>query len=131
MRIGELAKATGVSTRALRYYEEQGLLPAVRLGNGYREYGEQAVLRVAFIQDLYSAGLPSEVIRKILPCSSGQHPTGDCSALYEQVRQVRDRLARQEQLIAQRRAMLDSYLSGIASPGDLTGPRPVTPAGSI
>jgi DNA-binding transcriptional MerR regulator len=27
-----------VSTRTLRYYEEHGLLPAVRLGNGYREY---------------------------------------------------------------------------------------------
>lgn len=36
MRIGELARTTGVSTRALRYYDEQGLLPAERLTNGYR-----------------------------------------------------------------------------------------------
>jgi hypothetical protein len=45
MRIGESAKATEVSTRSLRYHEEQGLLPAERLANGYREYDEQAVRR--------------------------------------------------------------------------------------
>lgn len=123
MRIGELAKVTGVSTRALRYYEEQGLLSAVRLGNGYREYDDQAARRVAFIQDLYSAGLPSEVIREIIPCAGGEHPTGDCSALQDRVRKVRDRLARQEQLIAQRREMLESYLSGTAAPADMTGLR--------
>ncbi|WFE65057.1 MerR family transcriptional regulator [Micromonospora sp. WMMD714] len=122
MRIGELARRTGVSARSLRYYEQQGLLTAVRLGNGYREYDEQAVLRVAFIQDLYGAGVPSEVIREILPCSSGRHPTGDCSALYERVRQIRDRLAQQERLIGQRREMLDSYLSGAASPADIAVP---------
>ncbi|MEU4156941.1 MerR family transcriptional regulator [Actinoplanes sp. NPDC026670] len=116
MRIGELAKAAGVSARALRYYEEQGLLAAERRGNGYREYGDQAVGQVAFIQDLYSAGLPSEVIREILPCAGEAGPTGDCAALMAKVQEVRDRLARQEQQVAQRREMLDRYLSGVAAP---------------
>ncbi|MCZ9340439.1 MerR family DNA-binding transcriptional regulator, partial [Streptomyces sp. TRM76130] len=56
MRIGELAAATGVSTRSLRYYEAQGLLSVERLANGYREYDERAVRQVALIQDLYRAG---------------------------------------------------------------------------
>jgi DNA-binding transcriptional MerR regulator len=116
VRIGELAKVTGVSTRALRYYEEQGLLPAVRRGNGYREYDGQAAPRVAFIQDMYRAGLPSEVIREIIPCAGGDRPAGDCAALLDRIRQVRDRLADQEQLIAKRREMLESYLSGAAAP---------------
>ncbi|MFC4071374.1 MerR family transcriptional regulator [Actinoplanes subglobosus] len=116
MRIGELAKAAGVSTRALRYYEEQGLLPAERRGNGYREYGEEAVRLVAFIQDLYSAGLPSEVVREILPCAGTAGPTGDCGALQARVREVRDRLARQERQITDRREMLDRYLSGVETP---------------
>jgi len=130
MRIGELAKVTGVSTRALRYYEEQGLLPAARRGNGYREYDEQAVPRVAFIQDLYRAGLPSEVIREIIPCVGGEQPTGDCSGLVDRVRQVRDRLAQQEQLIAQRRQMLESYLSGAAAPAAMTRHAPEVPIAS-
>jgi len=40
MRIGELATRTGVPTRMLRYYEEQGLITPRRLANGYREYDD-------------------------------------------------------------------------------------------
>ena len=116
MRIGELARVTGVSTRSLRYYEEQGLLPAERRGNGYREYDEQAVRQVAFIQDLYRAGLPSDIIREIIPCSGTSSPKGDCRELAARLRQVRDQLASQERQLAERRQVLESYLSGAATP---------------
>lgn len=116
MRIGELARATGVSTRALRYYEEQGLLAAQRRGNRYREYDDRAVRQVAFIQDLFRAGLSSDIIRDILPCTGSEPPAGDCGALLTRVQQVRDELARQERLFAERRAMLERYLSGTAAP---------------
>jgi DNA-binding transcriptional MerR regulator len=119
MRIGELAKATGVSTRSLRYYEEQGLLPADRGANGYRDYDEQAVQVVAFIQDLYHAGLPSELIRQILPCAGSARPQGDCTELLARVGQVRDQLVHQEQQLALRRETLERYLSGAATPASL------------
>ncbi|MFE9006994.1 MerR family transcriptional regulator [Streptomyces sp. NPDC007875] len=121
MRIGELSRATGASTRSLRYYEDQGLLSSDRRSNGYREYGEEAVRQVAFIQDLYRAGLPSQIIRDILPCTAPTPPAGECTQLLARVRQVRDELARQEQQIAQRREMLDRYLSGTAAPAGLGG----------
>jgi DNA-binding transcriptional MerR regulator len=69
MRIGELAQRTGSSTRALRYYERQGLLTAVRGGNGYRSFDESAVGTVLRIRALLSAGLSTEVIRRVLPCT--------------------------------------------------------------
>ena len=56
MRIGELAERTGVSTRLLRYYGEQGLLAASRDGNGYRCYDEDAVVRVRQIRRLLARG---------------------------------------------------------------------------
>ncbi len=121
MRIGELSRATGASTRSLRYYEEQGLLSSDRRPNGYREYGEEAVRQVAFIQDLYRAGLPSQIIRDILPCTEPAPPAGECTQLLARVRDVRDELARQEQQIAQRREMLDRYLTGTAAPAGLGG----------
>ncbi|MBI0380775.1 MerR family DNA-binding transcriptional regulator, partial [Streptomyces albiflaviniger] len=62
MRIGELARRTGVSERSLRYYEQQGLMTAERTPGGHREYGEGAVDRVIRIQELYAAGLCSEKI---------------------------------------------------------------------
>lgn len=68
LRIGELAEATGVSTRSLRYYESQGLLRSTRCGNGWRAYEDRAVDRVVRIQHLYAAGLSSGTIREILPC---------------------------------------------------------------
>ncbi|GAA5178872.1 hypothetical protein GCM10023322_07070 [Rugosimonospora acidiphila] len=58
MRIGTLARETGVSERLLRYYEEQGLLRPVRLANGYREYDESDVTTVSHIRALLAAGLP-------------------------------------------------------------------------
>ncbi|MEK8146467.1 MerR family transcriptional regulator [Streptomyces sp. M10(2022)] len=68
MRIGELAAATGVSVRALRYYEEQSLLSAERSPSGQRHYPDRAADRVHLIQQLYAAGLTSRTIVDLLPC---------------------------------------------------------------
>jgi DNA-binding transcriptional MerR regulator len=68
MRIGELAEKTGVSVRALRYYEEQSLLSALRSDSGQRLYPDTAVDRVRLIQQLYAAGLSSKTILDLLPC---------------------------------------------------------------
>ena len=43
MLIGELATVSGLSREALRFYEQQGLIRARRLGNGYRDYPAEAV----------------------------------------------------------------------------------------
>jgi DNA-binding transcriptional MerR regulator len=76
MRIGDVARRAGVSTRALRYYEEQGLLASERTPSGQRSYAESAVERVQLIQQFFTAGLPSRTILRMLPCiDSGQaHP---------------------------------------------------------
>jgi DNA-binding transcriptional MerR regulator len=68
MRIGELARRTGVSERSLRYYEQQGLLAAGRSPGGQRDYPEQAIDRVIRIQELFAAGLHSKKIARLLPC---------------------------------------------------------------
>jgi DNA-binding transcriptional MerR regulator len=68
MRIGELSGTAGVSVRALRYYEEQGLLDSERTPRGQRVYPPAAVDRVQLIQQLYAAGLPSRTILDLLPC---------------------------------------------------------------
>lgn len=68
MRIGEVAERAGVSVRALRYYEQQGLLSSTRTSGGQRRYPDDAVARVELIQHLYAAGLSSPTIRDLLPC---------------------------------------------------------------
>ncbi|MCI3928572.1 MerR family transcriptional regulator [Streptomyces sp. AN091965] len=84
MLIGELSGRTGVSARLLRYYEAQGLLEVERGPNGYREYGEDAVLTVRKVRALLNAGLTTEVIREVLPCTRGEQTGFDwCADLRE------------------------------------------------
>lgn len=73
MRIGELAAKAGVSTRALRYYEEQGLLQPHRTPSGQRVYDPSAVDRVGLIQQLFTAGLGSRLITTLLPAIDDRH----------------------------------------------------------
>jgi DNA-binding transcriptional MerR regulator len=68
MKIGEVARLAGVSARALRYYEEQGLLQPERTPAGQRVYPASAVERVKLIQQFFTAGLPSRTIQQVLPC---------------------------------------------------------------
>jgi MerR family transcriptional regulator, copper efflux regulator len=67
LRVGELAKRTGKTVRALHLYEELGLLePASRTDSGYRMYSSDSVTRVEWIQRLQDAGLSLPEIRELL-----------------------------------------------------------------
>jgi len=67
MRIGELAKAVGISTSALRYYEEAGLIGAPkRTDSGYRTYPAEAVGRIQFVQRAKALGLTLREVRNLL-----------------------------------------------------------------
>jgi DNA-binding transcriptional MerR regulator len=71
MRIGELSRRTGNSTKTIRYYEDIGVLPAPdRTANGYREYSDEAVDRLEFIRDAQAAGLTLTEIASILDLRS-------------------------------------------------------------
>lgn len=67
MRIGELATASGTTTKTLRFYEATGLLPAPdRSGNGYRDYAPDSLARLQFIRRSRTAGLTLAQVRGIL-----------------------------------------------------------------
>ncbi|MFC8830451.1 MerR family transcriptional regulator [Streptomyces sp. NPDC057137] len=64
MRIGDAAAAAGTTPRALRFYEERGLLaPPVRTASGQRDYGPDEVARVRVIRELLALGLTVEDLR--------------------------------------------------------------------
>lgn len=79
LSIGETARRAGCSPRALRYYEEQGLLAPLRTAGGQRRYPGNAVERVLLYRRLIDAGLGTEVIRELLPCMNGS-PSEDTTA---------------------------------------------------
>lgn len=89
IRIGEVARQAGVSVRAVRYYEQQGLLTAERSPSGQRLYLQNAVDRVRFFQQMYAAGLSSRNIAKLLPCMNSGRTDADQRAM---LRTERDRI---------------------------------------
>ncbi|MEQ7124746.1 MerR family transcriptional regulator [Actinopolymorpha sp. B11F2] len=77
MRIGELAERTGTTTRALRYYEAQGLLAARRSSNGYRDYGSADERIVTEIRSLLAIGFSLEDTRPFVECLRAGNDAGD------------------------------------------------------
>lgn len=68
MKIGELAEASGVSVRSIRYYDQHGMLASSRSGNGYRAFQRVSVNQVKQIQRLIAAGFSLEEIRSFPEC---------------------------------------------------------------
>jgi DNA-binding transcriptional MerR regulator len=129
MRIGAVARATGVGQRLLRYYEEQGLLTPRRLPSGYREYGEADVAAVRNIRVLLAAGLPIRVIADVLPCvcEYNERIVPTCPEFVVRLRNERTRVDR---AIGQLRAslkLLDIVLD--AAPAAVTAAADRTPTG--
>lgn len=67
MKVGELARKTGLSVRTLHYYHELGLLePERRASSGHRHYGARELERLQQIQSLRALGLTLEEVRACL-----------------------------------------------------------------
>lgn len=124
MRIGELAERTGASARSLRYYEQQGLLASQRTDGGQREYEGSAVARVRRIQQLFSAGLNSAAVYKVLPCIRDEDggPAASADAqLAADLLQERERLERRLVDLQTSLDSLDQVITDAALP-DPPGP---------
>lgn len=112
MKIGELARRTGTTARALRYYEECGLLRPERSPNGYREYDERSVTTVHRTWILLSAGLPTSAIAEILPCVVDDTVVlaGRCPELVDGLAEHRARITAQIEALSSARDILDSLV---------------------
>jgi len=106
MRIGEIAGRAGVPTKTIRFWEDQGLLPApARTAAGYRDYSPAILERLAFIRHAQAAGLTLEHIRQVLGIRDGGQPPcehvtsliarrlGEVEARLAELARARDQLA--------------------------------------
>ena len=66
MNISATAERTGLPAKTIRYYEEIGLVEPTRGANGYRQYDEEQVHRLAFVQRARSLGFGIEECRELL-----------------------------------------------------------------
>ncbi|MEE9256267.1 MAG: MerR family transcriptional regulator [bacterium] len=112
MTIGKAAKSTGLSRKAIRYYEDKGLLaPRSRTEGGYRQYEEADVNRLLFIRRAKELGISLRQIADLLNC----WPDNTCSmtrpALKKAMRDRMDELKSQIELLSGLRNQLELELS--------------------
>ncbi|MEU5761263.1 MerR family transcriptional regulator [Nocardia sp. NPDC047648] len=118
MRIGELARLTETPTRSLRYYEDQGLIAPQRLANGYRDYDDYLIDRVLQIRGLLDAGLPTRIIKQILPCLDSPRTIHFADATPEMLATLereREQMTRRIQCLTRNRDAIDEYLATVRS----------------
>lgn len=101
MKISELAKLSGVNSKAVRYYEEIGLLPiASRTENGYREYGESDIERLIFIRRCRELQIPIKDLKTLVRVQSDK--SASCAEVDQiiesQLDEVRNRIKELKQL---------------------------------
>ncbi|WP_431979891.1 MerR family transcriptional regulator [Streptomyces qinglanensis] len=113
MRIGELARRTGTTARALRHYEQAGLLTSRRAPNGYRCYEASAEVRVRNIRHLLQAGLTLEDVACFAACLDGDMVTAPPSP--EGLRIAEQRLAVLEARIAAQVEVRDRLRAALRS----------------
>lgn len=105
MRIGELADDVGMTTKALRFYEQRGLLPEpVRTASGYRDYPPEAVERLQFIRDSQFAGLTLAEIQSVLELKDAG--AGTCEHTADLIRRHLDDLDERIRSLEQTRERL-------------------------
>jgi MerR family redox-sensitive transcriptional activator SoxR len=76
LTIGEVSERSNVATSALRFYEREGLISAVRSDGGQRRYQREVLRRIAFIRAAQRVGLSLEEIKRTLgTLPEGRTPT--------------------------------------------------------
>ena len=116
VRVGELARRTGVTIRALRYYEAAGLVVPARLPNGYRDYAPVALRQVEEIRALIDLGLSVGETRPFVECLSCGHDAGDeCPESLAAYRHAIDRLSERITRLGRRRDALATHLEVAAN----------------
>lgn len=104
LKIGDLAKATGKTQRALRLYEELGLLsPGTRTSGGFRVYGADAIERVSWIAKLQDLGFTLQEIQQLVEATAHEGVPRDAMAkvrtmFHEKLDDVAAQIARLSQL---------------------------------
>lgn len=122
MTVGEMAERVQLSHRTVRYYDDEGLLPARRSPGNYRLYGEDALAKMLTIRRLKPLGFTLDEMREVLAlldAVSGQAATDGQGrseelerlvALEADVRRRRDKLVEQlagaDELLASLRPLL-------------------------
>lgn len=116
MRIGELAKQSGVGVETVRFYEQKGLVaqPLRPVAGGYRDYPHDAVQRIRFIRSAQHLGFSLEEVAELLDLEAG--PSAQCVDVRERAQIKRQQVRAKIENLERIKAALDTLIE--ACPGE-------------
>lgn len=107
MNISQAAAATGLTSKTIRYYEQQAVIPpATRSANGYRVYSKQQLDALRFIKRARDMGFSLDESRELLQLS--QDPSRTSASVKQKAEQQIQRIDQQIESLQQMRAMLET-----------------------
>lgn len=110
MNISQAAEATGLTSKTIRFYEQQGIIPpAARAANGYRIYSEQQLDMLRFIKRSRDLGFSLDESRALFALS--QDPTRTSASVKQKAEQQIQRIDQQIESLQQMRALLETAVS--------------------
>jgi MerR family transcriptional regulator, redox-sensitive transcriptional activator SoxR len=109
LSIGEIGRRSGMAASALRFYEREGLIEAVRSPGGQRRYRRSVLRRLAFVRAAQNVGLTLDEIRAALAAP----PAGRTPTRADWARLSRSWRARLDEQIAGLEALRDGLTSCI------------------
>ena len=121
-----LARAAGVETSTIRFYERRQLLvPEARKPSGYRLYAPDAVQRVRFIRDAQALGLSLEEVADLLVLAAGQADAGPVTKqrAARKLSAISERIERLQRIRSALQAILDGRRDGPMWAIELSAPR--------
>ncbi|TNM59510.1 MerR family transcriptional regulator [Streptomyces sp. NP160] len=113
MTVGEMAERVALSHRTVRYYDDEGLLPARRSPGNYRLYGEDALAKMLTIRRLKPLGFTLDEMREVLALLDAvSAPAAADGADGEERAEQLERLTALEADVRRRRDKLVEQLAG-------------------
>ncbi len=119
MKIGELAKISGLTTSRIRFYEASGLIKSVaRKANGYRDYAPETEWILQIITGAQAAGFSLDEVRQLLPTGADDwRPEEMLVGLKRKVAEIEVL----QQRLAHNKAQLLQVIEGIESKPENVG----------
>jgi len=110
MKISELASASQVPVKTIRFYEQEGLLPPPkRMANGYRYYAPQDVDTLIFIRRCRALNIALSDIRRLVEIQ--QHLHNSCAVVDEIIAEQLEHIRQTQRELAKLEASLSSLVS--------------------
>lgn len=110
MNIGQAARATGISAKMIRYYEDSGLIgPVARTAAGYRLYSPRDIHTLGFIKRSRDMGFSVERIGELLALwqDHSRHSADVKRMASEHIQVLRERIAQMQEMVRTVQALVD------------------------